>query len=111
MATAGVKLPPLTAETVVVLGDVPSIEYIRTGTKEAGEMISNVIANHSVIILKNHGVFAVGANLREAVDKVETLEHAAWLALVEKIFGSVIAMPSDEVKFFRSYVASEIKTS
>jgi len=68
------------------------------------ETVAKSIANHSVIILKNHGVIAVGANLRQAEIKVETLEHEAWTTLLAKLFGEVTAVPSDEVEYIKSHM-------
>lgn len=104
MGIAGVALPPLTAETILVLGEVPILPYLRTGTREMEETVAKSIANHSVIILKNHGVIAVGANLRQAEIKVETLEHEAWTTLLAKLFGEVTAVPSDEVEYIKSHM-------
>lgn len=103
MGIAGVRIPALTAETIVGLGDVPIVPYIRPGSRELGDAVANSMVYHSAAILKNHGVVAVGPNLKEAAIRVQTLEEAARITLAARLFGKLTPIAPKEVKYIKSH--------
>lgn len=61
---------------VAPLGIVP---YHRPGSEELGAAVAEAAANHNVLLLRNHGMLAMGRTLDEAVDRAEELEETAKL--------------------------------
>jgi ribulose-5-phosphate 4-epimerase/fuculose-1-phosphate aldolase len=61
---------------VAPLGIVP---YHRPGSAELGAAVESAAANHNVLLLRNHGLIALGRTLDEAVDRAEELEETAKL--------------------------------
>ncbi|MBU4536257.1 MAG: class II aldolase/adducin family protein [Euryarchaeota archaeon] len=53
------------------------ISYYNPGSTELAENVSKIIKNEDVIILKNHGVVAVGKNTQEAGALAEFVEEIA----------------------------------
>lgn len=68
---------PILPELVMTLGEVPTSEYATPGSKEGAEIIKPWIHNHNALILKSHGVIAVGSDLNQAYSYLERVEHSA----------------------------------
>jgi L-fuculose-phosphate aldolase len=79
---------PLCAEALMALGPVPLAPYATTGTDEVAESLSELIPNHSAILMANHGVVTYGTDLFDAFSKMETVEHFANICLVAHQLGS-----------------------
>jgi L-fuculose-phosphate aldolase len=62
-----------------------TINLIRS--PEMGAGVAKALAGHRAVLLKNHGVVAVGANIAEAVVGVIMLENAAMIQLVAEATG------------------------
>lgn len=71
----------LTPEGVILLGDVPSVEYIPPGTPELVEAV-RAHAGSNAIILEKHGAITRGKDLDEAFDRMEELEFQARLRFI-----------------------------
>lgn len=61
---------------VAPLGIVP---YHRPGSAELAAAVEAVAAAHNVLLLRNHGLIALGRTLDEAVDRAEEMEETAKL--------------------------------
>ncbi len=78
----------LTAEAWAVLGELAMAEYALMGTKNLAEVVANAARQADVVLMKNHGVLAVGQTLAEAFDRIEVLENAAKIHLLSQWSGS-----------------------
>jgi L-fuculose-phosphate aldolase len=75
---AGITLNrPYLPEMVVTLGSVPTAPYATPSTEEVPKSISKLVEKTDVILLDHHGAVVGTENLRIAMIKMETLEHAA----------------------------------
>jgi len=70
-------------EALGVYGD--SINLIRT--PETGARVAKALGPHRAILLKNHGIAAVGASIAEAVVGAIMLENAAMVQLIAEAAG------------------------
>jgi len=79
LATAGVSFKALFPDFVAMLGhEVPTIDYVIPAGKGIRDAVTaRLKKGANVVILKNHGVLAVGANLKEACFRLQLLEDAA----------------------------------
>lgn len=75
-------LPPITAYYVMRVGKLPLIPYYAPGDKALGEAVGKAAANHSAVLLANHGPVVAGTSLTSAVDAIEELEDTARLYLL-----------------------------
>jgi ribulose-5-phosphate 4-epimerase/fuculose-1-phosphate aldolase len=75
-------LPPITAYYVMRVGKLPLIPYFAPGDKALGEAVGKAAANHSAVLLANHGPVVAGTSLPAAVDAIEELEETARLYLL-----------------------------
>lgn len=72
-------LPALTPYQVMRLGRLPVVPYAPPGSAELAAGVAELIAEHDVLLLANHGCVVAGATLDRAVDVAEELEAAARL--------------------------------
>jgi len=86
-------------------GPIPVGAYAEIGEEAIGEEIVRSIGDSPAILMKNHGVFAVGPSPQEAVKAAVMVEDAArtaWLALQ---MGTPDQIPPEEVaRAHRRYV-------
>lgn len=92
-AAVGKPIPVcLTAVADEFGGPVPCGNYIRIG-----EEILRAIGNSPAILMKQHGVFTVGASVQKALKAaimVEDIAKTVWLAMQ---IGQVESLPADEI--------------
>lgn len=92
LSLSGLKVDSSLVEVQVYVGDViPEVPTYAPGSQELAEAVSRVFRarNVKVVILRNHGVVAVGSNIFEAFNRVEVLEQAAWITIMSHILKSV----------------------
>ncbi len=99
LAIAGIPVrTTITPEGILVLGrEVPLIPYATPGSEKLAEVVTDGLQNSDVCLLKKHGVIAVGKDLMEAFNRLETLEYIASLQLESADIGEFDALPPQEV--------------
>lgn len=71
----------LTPEGVILLGDVPMVDYYAPGSDELTDAIS-AKSQYKAIILRRHGAITQGATVEEAFNRMEELEFQANLRMI-----------------------------
>ena len=74
-----------TFETRLVLGDVPVIDQ-KTPTITDIMPVIEALKNSNIVVLKHHGVVAVGQTLEDAFFLVQTLEEAVKIACIKDLY-------------------------
>ncbi|MEM0021273.1 MAG: class II aldolase/adducin family protein [Fervidicoccaceae archaeon] len=84
LANQGLLVPPLhvSPEEVLYLRRLSVVDFAPPGIKTA-EMISEAITSSDVIVMKNHGAFAMGGSIEEAIAKMEILEEASKIIYLQ----------------------------
>lgn len=75
----------LTFETKLYLGNVPVVEQ-ETPAVTKPELVIEALKSSNLVVLKNHGVVAMGENFRQAFDLIQALEEAVRIAAVARLF-------------------------
>ena len=89
----------LMPEAVVVLGEeVPVAPYATPGTDEVAASIREAIARHDVLLLANHGAVACARDLGSALQRMETLERVAEVALLAAPLGGGVRLTRSDVR-------------
>jgi L-fuculose-phosphate aldolase len=87
-AVAGLAIDqPILSEVILTLGCVPLAEYGTPSTKELTEAMRPLVKHHNALLMANHGAVAYGADLWQAFDRLETLEHTAKIAILSRMLG------------------------
>jgi L-ribulose-5-phosphate 4-epimerase len=97
-AAVGVPIPVyLTAQADEFGGPIPCGELALIGGEEIGKVVVDSIGDSPAVLLKNHGVFTIGATAEAAVKTavmVEDVARTSWLALQ---IGLPTLIPDEEV--------------
>jgi len=88
LALAGVGLKPISVEAVMVLRRVEIVPFAFPGTDQLAKLVAEAASKGArAIILQNHGIVALGANLYDAEAVAETLEEVAIAQFVAMALG------------------------
>jgi len=52
-----------------------------------GKLVADLVDQHNIVLMANHGVVAYGTDLQSAYMKMETVEHFAQITLVTHLLG------------------------
>ena len=92
---------PLTAsilpEIVLTVGDIPLANYGTPSTSELPDSVEELIESHDAILLRNHGVVVAGANLEEAFNRLEIVEHFAQILHTAKAIGGAKPLSNEQI--------------
>ncbi|HYF75887.1 MAG TPA: class II aldolase/adducin family protein [Symbiobacteriaceae bacterium] len=105
-ACLGVEMPVISTELAMVVGGtIRCAPYAKSGTEETAEAaVSALGAEDLAVFLQNHGVLAVGRNLREAYNTAVALEEAAMIYYLARQMGTPIVIPAAERdRMFREF--------
>lgn len=72
-------LPAITPYYFMRVAPIGIVPYIRPGSAELGKVVGEGAKAHDCILLRNHGLIALGSTMSEAVDRAEELEETARL--------------------------------
>ncbi len=72
----------LIAESYAILGEPAYIRYLPMGSGDLANEMSAAAKSANCILMRNHGVLAVGKDLLEAFNRIEVLETAARMTLL-----------------------------
>ncbi len=87
-AAAGLPLEGcLLPEIVATLGSVPLAAYGTPGTEEVPASVRDLVAGHDALLLANHGVVTLGADLAGVFGKLESVERLAQVTLLARLAG------------------------
>ncbi|MCX8167549.1 MAG: class II aldolase/adducin family protein [Ignisphaera sp.] len=102
LALAGISLRPITVEAVMVLRRIEVVPFAFPGTDQLAKLVAEKAAlGTRALILQNHGIIAMGANLYEAEAVAETLEEVAMAQFVAMVLGrEPPVIPEREVELY-----------
>lgn len=89
----------MVSQDSLLLGEVPcypSAELIESPT--LGAALASALGNAAAILMKNHGLTAVGSSIEQAVVRAVSLERSCRTQLAAAQLGGVVAIASDEVE-------------
>lgn len=90
---------PYLAETVVGLGSVPCTpSFAMRSTDEVPKSIRPYLPDHNAVLLANHGALTWGADLWQAFDRMETVEHTAKIFLNARRIGGAVGLSGRDVQ-------------
>lgn len=83
----------------IALSDTVTVPWFMPGSPELADAVGEAIAKSRGAILQNHGLMAVGDDLRKAATRAAMIEETAKLSLYIKQFGGAVThLPEDWVK-------------
>src|SRR5258706_3781271 len=98
-AVAGLAIDqPILSEVILTLGCVPLASYGTPSTDELTDAMRPLVKHHNALLMANHGAVAYGADLWQAFDRLETLEHTARIAILARMLGGSRKLAPDAVE-------------
>ncbi len=88
----------LTGEARFVIGEPAYTKYALMGSEELAGIVSEATLNANVVVMKNHGVLAVGESLLQAFDRLEVFEASAKITLISGLLGEHNNLSTEELK-------------
>jgi L-fuculose-phosphate aldolase len=90
VAMGGGSLKAFTPDFAALVGpEVPVVEYVIPAGKELAEAVKQVVSEHNGVLLANHGLLTVGANLKEAYYRTLLIEDACKSLLAANVLGKM----------------------
>lgn len=97
-AAVGQSIPCfLTAQADEFGGDIPCAGFAIIGDESIGQQVVDHIGTGVAILLKNHGVFTVGASAAKAVKAAVMVEDVAATAFYARQLGTPELLPAETV--------------
>jgi len=91
-------------EMAYFIGPVASVPYLTPGSEELAEAVAAAVEGHDIVILRNHGQFAVGKDLKDTIQKATFFELAC--SVLVRGGQGVQALPEEGVARLRAAARS-----
>jgi len=102
LAVVGQEIPVLTSEFASAVGhNVPVTRYVTSGTQEFAEEVVRTLGKGKAVLLRNHGVVAVGDSLEDAFQTALLVEDEARTFVLASSLGYAKPLDINEVKKLR----------
>jgi L-fuculose-phosphate aldolase len=101
LTLAGISLSaPMLPEAVTALGGgVPTAAYATPSTAALAEGVAQAVARRDACLMERHGALALGRDVFEALDRMETVERVAQVVLRAKLLGgNPTPLPAEEIE-------------
>ncbi|MBI5547624.1 MAG: class II aldolase/adducin family protein [Deltaproteobacteria bacterium] len=101
LTLAGIDLAsPALPEAVTALGGgIPTAPYATPSTPELAEGAARALGRHDACLMERHGALAVGRDVFEALDRMETVERVAQVVLRARLLGgNPTPLPEAEIE-------------
>ncbi|MBN2463868.1 MAG: class II aldolase/adducin family protein [Dehalococcoidia bacterium] len=107
IAVAGMDIPPLIDEQVILIGgEIKVAQYGFPGTPELAKNVVVALGPRNAVMLANHGVLAVGRDMREALTICELAEEMAKIYVSALSLGKVNQLAPEVVELEQAFFAS-----
>lgn len=99
--STGYEMKNVNQEFVVFDKEPIAIDFVHPS--KLAEAVSEIMLKTNLVIVKHHGVFAVGRDLDKAFLGVEVLEVSSKYILAQKIIGQINLLNSENVEELKKY--------
>jgi len=82
-------------EAAVAFGSVPITDFAMPSTSQNADAIRDLIVDHDVVLIRNHGALTVGKNLDQALINLERLEHVSKTLVFAQLLGDMNTLPTE----------------
>lgn len=89
--------PCILPEVVFSLGAVPLVPYALPSSEELAQQVAEWSEKTDALLLANHGVVTLGADVQAAYHKLETVEHFAQILWLSQAIGGAKGLSKAQV--------------
>ena len=84
------------------------VKFIQPGSNEVASEVQKAIGEKGrVCLIKNHGLFACGRNMKAAMHAAQYTEEMGELTVISKQLGNYEPMPQDAVDMMQAMIAAD----
>jgi L-fuculose-phosphate aldolase len=99
------EVPPLITESAGYLGgSVRVMEYVPPARPDTGDVVAAGLGADRAVLLPNHGVVAVGEDLRRCYGAAHQVEESAHIAFLALQLGQPELVPASEVDRMHEFI-------
>jgi L-ribulose-5-phosphate 4-epimerase len=107
-ASCDVKFPLIAAELAALVGEpVKTAPYQRMGTVELAEIVTETLQDKYAVLMANHGLLAVGPNMKTAFSHAVIVEEAAKITFYAQMLGHLKEMDQEECQVLRRWISEK----
>ena len=82
---------------------VEVVPYGRPGSDDIYNGVEPILQKgRDICLLANHGVLAVGESVRDAMNKLESVENACKICTISRMIGEPADLPKEEIELLLS---------
>mgnify|MGYP001064616284 CR=1 FL=1 len=96
-------------EIIVMVGEIPLIEYVTPTTKELAEKVAEYARKYDALLLASHGTICLLYTPEQAYQRTEHLEDFAKILLVSKLLGGPVSLPRVEIEKLKGLKSIEYR--
>lgn len=106
IAVAGLGIPAILDDQVTSLGgEIACAAYALPGSEELVQNAVAALGDRNAALLPNHGVLAVGRDMREAFTACELVEKTAKIYVMASALGKVNILPAEALEAEKAFFA------
>jgi ribulose-5-phosphate 4-epimerase/fuculose-1-phosphate aldolase len=99
------EVPPLITESAGYLGgSVRVLEYVPPARPDTGDQVAAGLGGDRAVLLPNHGVIAVGEDLRKCYNAAHQVEESAHVAFLALQLGQPRLVPPSEIDRMHEFI-------
>src|SRR6202521_2101371 len=104
-STVGREIPALITESAgYVGGPVRVMDYVPPASPDTGDQVAAGLGSDRAVLLPNHGVIAVGENLKKSFGAAMAVEESAHVAFIALQLGTPRSVPEAEVERMHDFI-------
>ena len=104
-STLGRQIPPLITESAGYLGGaVRVMEYVPPARPDTGDLVAAGLGEGRAVLLPNHGVVAVGEDLRKCFAAAMAVEESAHIASIALQLGTPALVTEPEIERMHEFI-------
>ncbi|MCI2425246.1 class II aldolase/adducin family protein [Candidatus Acetothermia bacterium] len=98
------RIPPVVEDLVQIVGGAVEVaEYALPGTDELARSALVALADRNAVLLANHGVVGVAAEITEALKICSLVEKTAQSIIFARLLGDVVELSQHDIKTMHTF--------
>ncbi|MCP8617573.1 class II aldolase/adducin family protein [Salirhabdus salicampi] len=109
VSSTGQKIPNLFPDFPAMVKSVAYLDYMIPTTHVLADAVSDVIEEHDVVVMRNHGVLTVGKTMKEAFFFMQLTEESAKVYTISCTVGTPRVLTEEECDDLRNLSSEQYR--
>lgn len=111
VSTTEHEIPSLFPDFPAMVKSVGYLDYVIPTTDELANAVKEIIKEHDVIVMRNHGLLTVGRTMKEAYFYMQLTEESARVFSIASSIGKVRKLTEEECDNLRNLSAEKFRSN